>query len=303
MASTRSTSAATLLTLWSTSSTARPSSRKPPISSEKAATSPAVRPAKGSSTSTTFGSRAIALASSSRRRSANGRVGGPPVAAPRRGRRARRSRGRGSSTCGSATSRSSESGSSASLMFSQHGLPVQRARVLEHDADAVRARCGASASRRCRRRRAATAPAFGRSMPMISFITVDLPEPFGPIRPRISPGADREADVLDGDQAAEALGQPADLADGAAPLIARPPAAQRVAEQAVGEEQDHRERDGGDHEGVELAERAQHLARHDQEDGAEHAAEDRAPAAEHGGDDDLHADRRCRPRCRPRRCP
>ncbi len=34
-----------------------------------------------------------------------------------------------------------------------------------------------------------TWPAFGRSMPMMSFITVDLPEPFGPISPRISPGA------------------------------------------------------------------------------------------------------------------
>ncbi len=30
-------------------------------------------------------------------------------------------------------------------------------------------------------------PAFGRSSPMISFITVDLPEPFGPISPTISP--------------------------------------------------------------------------------------------------------------------
>ena len=27
----------------------------------------------------------------------------------------------------------------------------------------------------------------GRSMPMIDFITVDLPEPLGPMRPRISP--------------------------------------------------------------------------------------------------------------------
>ena len=27
----------------------------------------------------------------------------------------------------------------------------------------------------------------GRSTPRIDFITVDLPEPFGPIRPRISP--------------------------------------------------------------------------------------------------------------------
>ncbi len=60
---------------------------------------------------------------------------------------------------------------------------MQRARVLEHDADA--------GARDAMRRPAgdvdavdaAPRPAFGRSMPMISFITVDLPEPFGPIRP------------------------------------------------------------------------------------------------------------------------
>ena len=28
-----------------------------------------------------------------------------------------------------------------------------------------------------------TEPASGRSMPMIDFITVDLPDPFGPIKP------------------------------------------------------------------------------------------------------------------------
>ncbi|MGY4242346.1 hypothetical protein ACVIIZ_003754 [Bradyrhizobium sp. USDA 4523] len=33
-----------------------------------------------------------------------------------------------------------------------------------------------------------TSPAVGRSMPITLFIAVDLPEPFGPIRPRISPG-------------------------------------------------------------------------------------------------------------------
>ena len=32
-----------------------------------------------------------------------------------------------------------------------------------------------------------TEPASGRSMPMISFITVDLPEPFGPMSPKILP--------------------------------------------------------------------------------------------------------------------
>ncbi|MGY4497087.1 hypothetical protein ACVWYH_001014 [Bradyrhizobium sp. GM24.11] len=32
-----------------------------------------------------------------------------------------------------------------------------------------------------------TSPAVGRSMPITLFIAVDLPEPFGPIRPKISP--------------------------------------------------------------------------------------------------------------------
>ena len=39
-----------------------------------------------------------------------------------------------------------------------------------------------------------TEPAVGRSMPMIDFITVDLPEPFGPIRPRISPACTSKRD-------------------------------------------------------------------------------------------------------------
>ena len=34
-----------------------------------------------------------------------------------------------------------------------------------------------------------TEPDVGLSTPRIAFITVDLPEPFGPMRPRISPGA------------------------------------------------------------------------------------------------------------------
>ncbi len=33
-----------------------------------------------------------------------------------------------------------------------------------------------------------TSPADGRSMPITLFIAVDLPDPFGPIRPNISPG-------------------------------------------------------------------------------------------------------------------
>ncbi len=185
MASTRSTSAATLLTLWSTSSTARPSSRRPRISSENAATSPTVSPANGSSISTTFGSRAIALAISIRRRSANGSVAGwRCITSPRPTRRAI-SRAR-SSMPGAATSRSSESGSSASLMFSStvwrcsgrecwNTMPTP-ARAIRYEGQPATSTPSS-----------ATEPASGRSMPITSFITVDLPEPLGPIKPRISP--------------------------------------------------------------------------------------------------------------------
>ena len=119
MANTRSTRAATLLTLWSTSSTARPS-RAEAVDQRRrrSPTSAAVSPAKGSSTSTTFGSRAIALASSMRRRSAKGSVRGLAVHHARRARRARRSRARCASTCGRRPACSRLSGSSASLMFS-----------------------------------------------------------------------------------------------------------------------------------------------------------------------------------------
>ena len=136
IASTRSTRAATLFTLWSTSSTAWPSLRKLAISSEKSATSPEVRPANGSSTSTTLGLRAIALASSSRRRSANGRV------------RGRRCITRASPTLRGDLLRSAGDaviggqhqqivGQQGELDVFQDGLPVQRTRVLEDDADAL----------------------------------------------------------------------------------------------------------------------------------------------------------------------
>ena len=56
-------------------------------------------------------------------------------------------------------------------------------------------------------------------------------------------GAKIEAHILDGDHAAEALAEPADLqADRAG--HSRSLAVQRVAEQAIGEEQDDRERHG-----------------------------------------------------------
>ena len=65
-------------------------------------------------------------------------------------------------------------------------LPVQRTRMLEHHADAE--------PRYAVRRPArdldavdANRSGVGPLDPRIDFITVDLPDPFGPIRPRISP--------------------------------------------------------------------------------------------------------------------
>ncbi len=50
-------------------------------------------------------------------------------------------------------------------------------------------RAHAAAARRYRRRRSSTRPAVGGNRPQIRLTIVLLPEPFGPIRPRISPRA------------------------------------------------------------------------------------------------------------------
>ena len=60
-----------------------------------------------------------------------------------------------------------------------------------------------------------TEPASGRSIPMMSFITVDLPEPFGPMRPKISPARTLKRHLLHSDEAAKALGEAFDLEVGA----------------------------------------------------------------------------------------
>ncbi len=151
-----------------------------------------------------------------------------------------------------------------------------------------------------------TSPAVGRSMPMIAFIAVDLPDPFGPIRPKISPARRSRAEVLDGGEAAEALGQAADLEHRRVARGCihheRASARQGRSEEAAGEEQDDQQRHRRDDEGRELAGRPQEFAGHDQEDRAERRAEHRAPAAEHGGDDDVARRPRRRRRCRPTRC-
>ena len=186
MAKTRSTSAATPLTLWSTSSTAWPSARKLAISPEKSATSAAVRPANGSSTSTTFGLRAIALASSSRRRSAKGSVRGRRCMTPPRPTRAAIPSAR-RRTAGSVRNSSRLSGSRARMMCSRMVWRCSGRACWKTMPTPWRAmRCGAQPATSMPE--IFTDPALGRSMPMMHFITVDLPEPFGPIRPRISPG-------------------------------------------------------------------------------------------------------------------
>ena len=65
--------------------------------------------------------------------------------------------------------------------------------------------CGARSEMRSPLKR--TSPDVGRRKEAISLNSVDLPAPFGPITDRISPFAHREGDVVDGDEAAEALGE------------------------------------------------------------------------------------------------
>jgi hypothetical protein len=87
---------------------------------------------------------------------------------------------------GSANSRVSLSGSSASVMFSSTVWRCSGRECWNTMPTPIRAIS-------CEGRRATstplmrTEPASGRSIPMMSFITVDLPDPFGPISPRISP--------------------------------------------------------------------------------------------------------------------
>ena len=52
-----------------------------------------------------------------------------------------------------------------------------------------------------------TVPASVRNAPEMQLISVVLPEPFGPIRPKRSPGTDIDADIVERDEAAEAFGQ------------------------------------------------------------------------------------------------
>ena len=69
------------------------------------------------------------------------------------------------------------------------------------------------------------------------------------------------------------------------------PRARDHAKEAAGEQKHDDKGDCRDDEGREIAQRAKRLAHRDQEDGAKHGAKNGAPAAEHGANDHLDADR------------
>ena len=56
-----------------------------------------------------------------------------------------------------------------------------------------------------------TVPVSLCSVPHMQLTSVDLPEPFGPIRPTRSPGCDRQVDAVERDEAAEALAEILDV--------------------------------------------------------------------------------------------
>ena len=66
-----------------------------------------------------------------------------------------------------------------------------------------------------------TRPAVGGNSPQIRLTMVLLPEPLGPIRPKISPCATREVDAVDRAHAAEMLGQALELKHRRAPCRAK----------------------------------------------------------------------------------
>ena len=57
-------------------------------------------------------------------------------------------------------------------------------------------------------------PASGRTSPISTFISVDLPAPFSPRMPWIRPRCSVEIDAVAGDDATEALGDPDQLDGG-----------------------------------------------------------------------------------------
>ena len=88
-----------------------------------------------------------------------------------------------------------------------HGqLELERV-LLGHEPEAG-ADLGAVASSG-RGRARVSSPAVGGEMHDTIFIVDVLPAPFGPRKPKLSPGVDLEVDAVDGREVAEALHQPA----------------------------------------------------------------------------------------------
>src|ERR1700723_157891 len=101
-----------------------------------------------------------------------------------------------------------------------------------------------------------TSPAVGRSMPMMVFIAVDLPEPLGPIRPKISPACTSRSRFLTAVRPPKRLVRPRTSRTGGLLVVASMLAAlvrKGRAEEAAGEEQHDKQRGGRDDEGGELA--------------------------------------------------
>ncbi len=116
----------------------------------------------------------------------------------------------------------------------EHGHVLERRRHLEGAADAgacvrLRPRRG---SRRCRR--TAMRPVVGTVSPARQLKKVDLPAPFGPIRPMISPSSTARSAPRTAQEAAERLGdvlcakQHASASSGAAPRAATSRACRRA---------------------------------------------------------------------------
>ena len=91
-----------------------------------------------------------------------------------------------------------------------HGQPGEQPRGLEGPGQAHPGALPGAQRRDVRAEQLDACPTVGVSAPAIRLNRVDLPAPFGPSTARRSPGRDVEVDVADGDDAAEAAGQPAD---------------------------------------------------------------------------------------------
>ena len=170
------------------------------------------RPAMDSSAISSFGSAAMARASSSLRISTCVRSRGiclaffaSPTISSSSWQRASRS------LCGVQHALARVHGveqGNAQVVGERHA--VERARQLEAARDAAMGALvgGQAVDRRGRRR--CTLPVSFCNVPQMQLTSVLLPEPFGPIRPSRSPGCTSSVDAVERDEAAEAL---ADIVD------------------------------------------------------------------------------------------